>query len=85
MHRTLKVAIIVSVLSLLVVLVAGCSSAVEANSPTMNDRVIEVDLNSFIVDADQTTISAGEVTFATTNSDFVVHELLVVPVADLSG
>jgi uncharacterized cupredoxin-like copper-binding protein len=48
-----------------------------------NDRVIEVDLNSFIVDADQTTISAGEVTFATTNSDFVVHELLVVPVADL--
>ncbi len=80
MGRIMKVVLMASMLSLLVLAVAGCGGNVAASTKGAKATNVNVTLVSFVITPDVTTIPAGKVTFHAKNIDVVEHEMLVIPV-----
>jgi uncharacterized cupredoxin-like copper-binding protein len=80
MKRMFTLLLQFSVLGLLVLSVAGCSSGnAMASTKGADGTTVKVSLVSFKITPDITTIPAGKVTFKATNIDSVKHEMLVIP------
>lgn len=79
MKRVLKVVMLGSLLSLLVLAVAGCGGNAAASTQGAQGSTVNVQLVSFSVTPDKTTVPTGKVTFKTKNIDTISHEMLVIP------
>lgn len=69
---------------MLVLSLAACGQGIASKPSASVDqpKTVNVELNSFYLRSDVSTVSAGKVTFKATNKDVVTHEMLVVKVSD---
>jgi uncharacterized cupredoxin-like copper-binding protein len=85
MKQVLKTVLMVSMLSLMVMAVAGCGGNASAGTKALKESNVNVTLVSFSITPDVTTVPAGKVTFHAKNVDVVSHEMLVVPIANAAA
>ncbi|MBX0326489.1 cupredoxin domain-containing protein [Oscillochloris sp. ZM17-4] len=85
MKRLLKTVIMASMLGLMVLAVAGCGGNASAGPVAPKESTVNVELVSFSVTPDVTTVPAGKVTFRAKNVDVVTHEMLVVPIVNAAA
>ncbi|NNJ09031.1 copper resistance protein [Chloroflexales bacterium ZM16-3] len=85
MKQVLKTVLMVSMLSLMVMAVAGCGGNASAGTQAPKETNVNVTLVSFSVTPDVTTVPAGKVTFHAKNVDVVTHEMLVVPIVNAAA